>query len=136
MLKTIREVFVHNLRVLRADRTQAQIAEMAEIPLRSYQRAEGGDIPQDENLIAIAGALGVSMTRLFLDSDLTDPQPEQALEVLRKTIARVSVLRAPQKELLELLPSIDDDQAIRLVNLVKKRQSILGRNHTPPKKGD
>jgi transcriptional regulator with XRE-family HTH domain len=85
-LKTLEEVFIHNLKRYRGKRTQAEIAEAAGIPLRSYQHAEGGAIPQGPNRAAIAEALGVQETELFLDPDLTSPTPRQALEVIAKAL--------------------------------------------------
>lgn len=67
---------MENLRKLRGTRTQAEVAEMAGIPLRSYQNVEiNGAIPQGPNLTAIAKALGVPETRLFLDDSLIDRGP-------------------------------------------------------------
>ena len=68
-MKTIQEIFIANLKRLRGERTQAVIAEIAGIPLRSYQNAEiNGAIPQGPNLAAIAKAFGVPETHLFVDS--------------------------------------------------------------------
>lgn len=87
MLKTIKEVFKSNLRRLRGDRTQADMASLAGIPFPSYRAFEYGRIPQGENLAALAAALGVSETALFLDPDLVrEPTPEQALEVIRRLV--------------------------------------------------
>lgn len=117
MLVTIREVFVKNLREFRAGRTQAQIAELAGIPLRSYQRAEYGDIPQEDNLKAIARAFGVTPTRLFLDPALIAPSMETALGMVGSMVALLSKFTPAQRALFDILSTIDDEQAERFVRL-------------------
>lgn len=83
----MKEVFAANLRKLRGNRTQAELAELANIPFRTYQNLEGGTYwPEYKNVRAIAAALGVPETRLFKDPDL-EASPEEALEVLRKRLS-------------------------------------------------
>lgn len=87
MLKTLEEVFKDNLKRLRGRRTQAEIAEAAGIPLRSYQHAESGVIPQGPNRTAIARALGASReTELFMDPDLSSMDAGQALKVIAREL--------------------------------------------------
>jgi transcriptional regulator with XRE-family HTH domain len=69
-VKTIEEVFSENLKRLRGDRTQAYIAELAGVPLRSYQKSEALQLPRPDNRRAIARAFGVSEAELFLDPAL------------------------------------------------------------------
>lgn len=89
-------MFADNLRRLRGKRTQAEIAEAADIPLRSYQHAESGIIPQGPNRTAIARALGAAgETELFLDPDLRG--------------------LSPAVELFEMLPTLDDFEAKELL---------------------
>lgn len=85
MVKTIREVFSNNLIRLRGIRTQARIAEIANISLGGYQKAENGTIPQEKTLAKIAKALNVSESILFLDPDLSpNPSPERFLDLLKR----------------------------------------------------
>ena len=79
-MKSLEEIFRANLIRLRGPRTQAAIAELAGIPLRSYQNVEvNGSIPQGPNRRAIANALGVPESHLFVDPhefvpvDVVDP---------------------------------------------------------------
>lgn len=86
-MKTIEEIFKKNLIRLRGERTQAKIAEDAGIPLRSYQHVEStGAIPQSPNRRAIAKALGVEESDLFVDLERYGPirpiYPEEALSIL------------------------------------------------------
>lgn len=78
-LKTIKQIFHRNLRALRGERTQAEIAEAARIPYRTYVESERSVIPQGPTLAAIAKVYGVSEVALFQD-------PEAQLE-LAKSIA-------------------------------------------------
>lgn len=89
-MKTLEEIFVENLRRFRGDRTQAEIAERAGIPLRSYQHAEGGAIPQGPNRTAIAQALGVKESALFVDFDEFERKaiPQDVLELLERVDPR------------------------------------------------
>ena len=90
-MKSIEEIFRTNLIRLRANRTQAEIAELAGIPLRSYQHVEStGAIPQAPNRKAIAKALNVEESDLFVDLEKYGPvrqiYPEEALSVLNDYI--------------------------------------------------
>lgn len=101
-MKTIRDVFISNLIRLRGERTQEQVAEGAGIPVRSYQRAEYGEIPQTPNLKAIAKSLGVPETHLFVDMEEFQPgRPD------------------PRLELLRLIPDLEKDAAATLLNIAK-----------------
>lgn len=89
-LGTLEEVFAHNLRTLRGALTQAEMAERAGVPLRSYQKMESAEVvPHADTRKMLASNLGVSEPSPFLDPDLTEPTPEQALEVLRKLVEKV-----------------------------------------------
>ena len=86
-MKTIEEIFRENLVKLRGRRTQAEVAEAADIPLRSYQHVEStGAIPQSPNRLAIAKALGVHESYLFVDHTQYGTQkihsPKEALKIL------------------------------------------------------
>lgn len=90
-MKTIEEIFRKNLIRLRGSRTQALIAELAGIPLRSYQHVEStGAIPQSPNRMAIAKALGVEEVDLFVDLDRYGPirelYPEEAIIILSEFV--------------------------------------------------
>lgn len=120
-MKTIKEVFSHNLKHFRGSRTQAEIAEKAGIPVRSYQNMEWGTIPQEANLDAIARALGVQPTALFLDPDYSlDPNPIYALEIIRGAFesfygGHVSPLR---REAFEGLAKVDESQVPAILGLI------------------
>lgn len=132
MLKTIREVLSHNLETLRGDRTQAEMAELAGIPFRTYQGAEYGAMPKPETLAAIAKALGVPESKLFEVPRKATPAEEQ--EVLDRAIEGlkfIALLTPAQRRIFDILPSVDDEQAARLLKLVETRQAVLG-----PKKRD
>ena len=91
-MKTIEQTFRENLIRLRGKRTQAQIAEIAGIPTRSYQNAElNGVIPQGPNRQAIARALGVEELDLFVDplrhSPSRDITVTQALEIVQNALS-------------------------------------------------
>lgn len=89
-MKTIREIFIINLKALRKPLTQAQFAARAGIPYRAYQNAENGVFPQEKNMAKIAAAHGVPESRLFIDSDtLPIPTPEQALKVIADLVHSV-----------------------------------------------
>lgn len=118
-MKTIEEVFSDNLRRLRGSRSQAAVAEMADIPLRSYQRAENGDIPHGPNRTAIANALGVQETQLFVDASNPATLSEsrwlinRALDLYEKLESRIGL------EVLEALASIDADQVPFLLEIIR-----------------
>lgn len=93
VLNTIEEVVSFHLRRLRADRTQAEMAEFLGLPLRSYQALEYGSVPRPETRRIIAEKLGITETQLFLDPDLIEEEaakrqvsPDHALFVLRAYI--------------------------------------------------
>lgn len=67
-MKTIQELLSFNLRSLRGDRTQEQIAEAAGIPFRTYQDCERGiKLPQQPTLESLAKLYGVSQLAFFQD---------------------------------------------------------------------
>lgn len=108
-MRTIREVFAENLREIRGNRTQAYMAEAVGISLSTYQKMELGNVPQAHNLEVLANGLGVPETRLFFDSDLvTQPTPEQALEVLATVVKSKPPAALPGTEDF-------DDQEIRML---------------------
>ena len=91
VLETIDKVLSFNVRKYRGKRSQATIADAAGLPLRTYQRYENGVLPRRRShLVALARALGVNETALFLDPDLIKEAaasfpvtPDHALYVIR-----------------------------------------------------
>lgn len=70
----------------------AAIAELSAIPYRTYQDIESGTRwPRVENLESIAGALGVTVSRLFRDE--SEMQPEDALRILTRAVHLGHTLR-------------------------------------------
>lgn len=124
-------MFACNLKQLRGRRTQADIAEAANIPLRSYQHAESGIIPQQPNREAIAKAFGVPTNALFIDSKLStgpvvrEVSAAEALEVLRRFVEGRQGIppEAAQiiKEGLTLGVNSRRDPAKPVTQLVKKK---------------
>lgn len=89
VLETIDKVLAYNVRKLRGKRSQAEVAEAAGLPLRTYQRYENGVLPRRRrHLVALAKAFGVSETVLFIDPDLTRPTPQQAIDVLTELVKK------------------------------------------------
>jgi transcriptional regulator with XRE-family HTH domain len=73
-MKTAGDLLASNLKSIRKERkwTQEMLAEKAGITLNTVQRAEGRlRFPREDNLTALATALGVPESRLFHDPDLT-----------------------------------------------------------------
>lgn len=89
-MKTIEQIFKNNLIRLRGARSQADVAEAAGIPLRSYQRCEYGDIPHGKNRRAIAKALKVPESALFVDPEeyqaVSENDVDSALEMLTRFV--------------------------------------------------
>lgn len=123
VLNTIGEIFAHNLTELRKARRKRQedVALLAGIEVRDYQRYEGGQIPSKKPEIqkALAKALGVPLGRLFLDPDLSDQPsqaqivtPEKALEVLAEALkgATLSVPRPRAERIAIALSTLEDRQ--------------------------
>jgi transcriptional regulator with XRE-family HTH domain len=111
-VETLEEIFKKNLVRLRRGRTQAEVAELAGIPERSYQNAKlNGVIPQAKNRMAIAKAFGVDELDLFVDPDRyvknTGISALQALEVLtefvEKNVARSTAPKSKDSKELELI---------------------------------
>lgn len=86
LVKNIEEVISLRMRELRGKRTQAEMAEILNIPFRTYQTIESGSIPRSETRKTISETLNISETYLFLDPDLTSPTTDQALDVLEKAL--------------------------------------------------
>lgn len=86
-MKAIREIFSENLKNFRGERTQEDIAEKAEMPLRTYQTCEQGRIPHPETMSKMAAAFGKTEAELFVDH--------------QSFVSRTSI--AIQDELLELI---------------------------------
>jgi transcriptional regulator with XRE-family HTH domain len=82
------QVFAFRLRQLRGKKKQAQIAELLDIPLRTYVNLEQGAVlPHPDNRKKIADFYGVKETFLFLDPDLAEPNPEQIASALATALA-------------------------------------------------
>lgn len=100
-MKSIKDILSHNIKRLRGDRTQTEMAEIAGIPMRTYQNAEAGSIPHFSTLAALAKAFRVPETELFLDQSLLrprEPSPQEivaivhdALEARKKTRAQTFI---------------------------------------------
>jgi len=106
-LGTIQEIFIANLKRLRGKRTQADIAEAAGIPLRSYQNAEiNGAIPQGPNLAAIASVYGIPETHLFVNP-AEFVRADESLNTLRLSlIGRLATLN--DRQTLEIIRDVLD----------------------------
>jgi transcriptional regulator with XRE-family HTH domain len=75
-LNTIREAFAFNLRLLRGNKTQAEMAEFLSLPLSTYQKLESGQVPQRGTMEAITQKLGVSEVSLVqLPGEAPPPSP-------------------------------------------------------------
>lgn len=106
-MESIRQILGFNLRLLRGDRTQAELAEVLGLPLRSYQRIESGvAFPQESTLKQITTKLGVSESALFQDQTAPALQTRSSLlgeivtllaicdeDQLRATLARLRLVR-------------------------------------------
>jgi transcriptional regulator with XRE-family HTH domain len=109
-LETIDKVFARNLREMRGDKRQEDVAHESKVPWRSYVRLEKGTIPRNRaHLKRLATYYGVTETRFFLDPDLATKQPatdlsvEKALEVLRRALETSTV----ERRIGEILRKID-----------------------------
>lgn len=72
-MATPEEILSTNLRKFRGNRTQAAIAEAVNMPLRTYQRIEGGTIPRKFQYIeALAKLHRVTVDRLFIRDEHHD----------------------------------------------------------------
>lgn len=109
----MKEIFSLNLKALRGERTQLQIADLAGIQLRQYQRLEAGAVPRKRHYVtALAKAHNVKETRLFLDpSAIPKPTPEDALKILAEAIKRPPS-RVPD-DIQSLLERVSDWEALR-----------------------
>ena len=84
MSESIRSVLSRNLRDLRKERgfTQDQLASLAGFQGPSYNRWESGKSwPEPDTISALAIALGVRESRLFMDTN-SNTSPREALKVL------------------------------------------------------
>jgi transcriptional regulator with XRE-family HTH domain len=125
-LATIEEVFSRNLKTLRGVRTQAEIAELADIPLRSYQRAEYGEIPQQPNREAIAKAYGVPVNSLFIDPELRQITPQEAVRVLAEFVAKTERNEAIAREAEEIRRELFPEKTGSKAPLSKRRGNTRG----------
>lgn len=142
-MKTIEEVFIFNLRRLRGSRTQAEIAESAGIPLRSYQRAEYGDIPQGPNRQAIARAFGLdSETALFIDPELTGiVTAAEAWKIVGIELENRQSRPAPLLRAAEPAPSIpgltaEEVEALNDPAVLKRVKTAISLPRNPSRKRD
>jgi transcriptional regulator with XRE-family HTH domain len=79
-LDSIKEVFASNLRRLRAHRTQAEMAELLKLPLRTYQRLEAAErFPREGTIKRITAKCGASEVDLFQAPGFRPPQTPEAL---------------------------------------------------------
>lgn len=124
-MDTIRDLFSANLRRLRGKRTQADIAEVAKIPFRTYQNMEAGVIPQEATLRAVAQAFGVPETTLFQDPNAATihPAAEEMLELAVRRVLSVGGA-TPLAQLAALLARVPADV---LAMLAQADESALCR---------
>ncbi len=95
VLDTIEDILSHNLKELRGDARQEDVARGAKVPERTYQRIEAGSIPKKRQwLAALAKYHRVTVGRLFLDPDLI---PEPTL--------------SPRARLISAILAMDDAEA-------------------------
>lgn len=133
-METINEVLAHNVRKLRGNRTQSEIAEKANLSLRSYQHIEGGHIPQQPNLEAVASALGIRPTALFLDPDYTlEPTPIYALEIIRRALEGfcgedVSPMR---RQVFDCVAKVDESQVSAILTFVEMALNAGPKENAP-----
>lgn len=108
-MNTVREALGFNLRMIRGDRTQAEMAELIGLPLGSYQRLDAGDVfPRPDTLAQLAAKLGVSEASLVQLPD--EPKPlspaDSRLALFGSLVSRLAALNETQLRALE--PFIDN----------------------------
>jgi transcriptional regulator with XRE-family HTH domain len=87
-LESIRAILSKNLLELRHERglSQSDLAEKAGFQMQSYNRWENGKSwPEPSTIEALARALNVPESRLFLDASLISPKV--AIKVLNELVA-------------------------------------------------
>lgn len=100
-MESIEAVFAFNVRHFRGTRTQAQVSEGADIPMRTYQSMEDGVIPKKlDNLLALARFHGVSVTRFFLDPDLAGSAASARDSLIAELVTAILGLNENQLESL------------------------------------
>lgn len=124
VLGTIEQNFALNLRVLRGDRTQAEMAEHLGMPLRTYASLESGTIvPQAETRAKLAERLRESEGRLFADPDYV-ATPEEAVKILAKYVetarSKERELSASARALSNMLPTLDENKARTILDFAKR----------------
>lgn len=133
---TIEEIFAQNLKQLRGNLTQAQVAEKANIPLRSLQRLEQGQLPHRDNLVALARAFNVPESRLFFDESLAaKPGLAESLETISNAL-QVKLPKLPEEtetlnSILSLLSTLNEDQRRSLCAQLRRvaetyQRTVLG----------
>lgn len=105
-LDTLEKVFAHNIRKLRGKQTQAEMAERLDMPLRTYQKFEAGNIPQAATRHELALKLGVPETALFLDPELSAPTAAQVCDVLSAALQNPASRALLERVLLTHLPTL------------------------------
>lgn len=135
-MKTTAELLASNLRDLRKARgwSQEKLSEFAQVDFQVVQRAEGGTaFPRQDKLTALAAALGVPESRLFLDPEaIPTPTPKEALAVLADALGIEAELRtkapavSPEKaELLAILDSVAGDP-LAIGAILSQARAIAG----------
>lgn len=92
MLESVRDLLSKNLLELRTEKglSQAELAQKAGFQYNSYNRWENGrSWPDPDTISAIARALEVPPSRLFLDTSLISPKV--AVKVLNDLVDTLSV---------------------------------------------
>lgn len=88
-MKTIRQVFTHNLKEQRerAGLDQVEFAQLLGVPPSTYQKLESskGGVPQKKTIAKIVEVLKLpSETVLFMDPDYRLPALEDAIKLLAR----------------------------------------------------
>lgn len=126
LLETTREIFSFNLKRLRGDRTQRDIAEAVDVSLASYQRMESGVIPRTPGIFpALAKAFSTPERELFRDPDMK-PTPEQALQVLADALGIKTPkpeVALPKREIIRRLSALDESKFQALLPMLESALS-------------
>jgi transcriptional regulator with XRE-family HTH domain len=106
--------------MLRADRTQAAMAELLAMPLRSYQRLENAEaFPQESTLEQITSKLGVPEESLFQDQSAPAlPRPADSRAII---LGRV----------VAILAALDDDKLRAALGFLTGLQKVSASDSAP-----
>jgi transcriptional regulator with XRE-family HTH domain len=98
-LRTIKEVLGFNIRRLRGNRTQEEMAEFLGLNLRTYQRLEKGTRPQKATMGRVLARLSIPESALFQTvgtgaPEAPSPTAEHLLAALHEQERRIQSLEA------------------------------------------